>query len=195
VKGVKLQLKGLLGRVSKGELSKADALAQADAVVKKYLESTKEVSRKELQAQTGVMLETLPPEVESKLSEFHGETMRAFALVLNSALKPLQADWVTLGSGHHIFMDDDATALKPGDRFEFGGLKRPGTIVGRLKESEAFPGSNGTRMGYKVKFDDTEYPYEETEGIGAPGTGRKVEWNWIPGGAARPKVDEKKSRD
>jgi hypothetical protein len=84
VKGVKLQLKGLLGRVSKGELSKADALAQADAIVKKYLESTKEVSRKELQAQTGVALDTLPPEIEERLRVFHTDTMKAFELVLNS---------------------------------------------------------------------------------------------------------------
>jgi hypothetical protein len=84
VKGVKLQLKGLLGRVSKGELSKADALSQADTIVKKYLESTKEVSRKELQAQTGVALDTLPPEIEERLRVFHTETMKAFELVLNS---------------------------------------------------------------------------------------------------------------
>jgi hypothetical protein len=83
VRGLRDQLRIILDRARSKEITKPDALTQGAKIVESYDEAILETSKRELQAQTGIALEKLPPEVYGRIRDFRNETMRAFQLVLN----------------------------------------------------------------------------------------------------------------
>jgi hypothetical protein len=86
-RGLKHQLRGILVKVRQGSLTEAHALVQAEKLIDNHEKRVREVSLQELQAQTGMKLDSIPPEVEHHLRTWRQDTMKAFQLVLNDAKK------------------------------------------------------------------------------------------------------------
>jgi len=86
-RGLKHQLRGILVKVRQGNLTEAHALVQAGKLIENHEQRVRDASLQELQAQTGMKLDSVPPEVAHHLRTWHDETMKAFQLVLADAKK------------------------------------------------------------------------------------------------------------